>query len=107
MYDVLRESNSRPDNVILSNVLDVVRQSDPADPTAQKTVRDYVVAMVAVQESATEYRAIYSIREGTAIFTIHHKGHVIGVTMARQEKVAEACRLLEEQFPGIEIRQTS
>ena len=84
VFEVLRETNSNIRHPLLRQVMDFIRQSDPADPKTQEEIRQYCVAMALrpdseIKEEQPEYEGRYSIHRGYMFIQLTHKGQHVGV----------------------------
>lgn len=110
IYEVLRTTGSTPNNEVLRNVLNYVRQSDPSDPQTQSIVASYVTAMVAerhkqLQTPKEQYVAKYTSDEVATAFMVLKDGQPVAVAGSLNERRDECINELRKRFPGIRIEE--
>lgn len=114
MYQVLRESGSKSASPVLQAVLDLIRQGDPKDPEVKQEVRQWMMLRIAeaggygaeapsIQTKQQKHEAIYSVHEGTAVFSWYMDGQPRGIGVCKESEIPSMCSKLKETFPNIVI----
>lgn len=109
VFEVLRETGSIPKNDILRNVLQYIRQGDPADPHVQHEVALYIRSLQGadVYQAKAPARFIAKFRKvaEATMFVILDSGVPVAFAGCKNDAIDKCIRELQETFPGIEIVQ--
>lgn len=106
VFEVLRETGSTPKNDILRNVLNYVRQGDPADPKVQHEVALYVKSFLDVevyQRPKSEFIGRYHKTKEATMVVVLYQGQPVAFAGCAPDKFDECKQQLEEAFPGIQL----